>query len=162
MRESFAPVQRNAMPTAPARTPGLISKVGHSYGLTPCRRPQRNSFYVCINWMRRCVLNIAFKPPLKNVLAQEILQSSWLKINAKFQIIFWKVEKSDQFRLHATPCQLSVVNIFCLHWQMRVVNKASLHNHFITLKFKFAFERPVKNISATYTSEPPDLKTIQN
>ena len=29
IRESFGPVQRNAMPTAPARAPAMISKVGH-------------------------------------------------------------------------------------------------------------------------------------
>ena len=32
IRESFGPVQRNAMPTAPARAPALISKVGHLGG----------------------------------------------------------------------------------------------------------------------------------
>ena len=35
IRESFGPVQRNAMPTAPARAPAMISKVGHSRGLRP-------------------------------------------------------------------------------------------------------------------------------
>ena len=35
IRESFRPAQRNAMPTAPARAPALISKVGHSRGLRP-------------------------------------------------------------------------------------------------------------------------------
>ena len=35
IRESFGPVQRNAMPTAPVRAPAIISKVGHSRGLTP-------------------------------------------------------------------------------------------------------------------------------
>ena len=33
MRESFGPVQRNAMPTAPARTPAMISKVHLGWGL---------------------------------------------------------------------------------------------------------------------------------
>ena len=35
IRESFGPVQRNAMPTAPARAPALISKMVHSIGLRP-------------------------------------------------------------------------------------------------------------------------------
>ena len=73
-----------------------------------------------------------------------------------------KSKNHDQFRLQAPPCQLSFVDIFCLHWQMHVVNKASLNNHFITLNFKIAFERPLKNVSATYISGHPDFKTIQN
>ena len=35
MRESFAPVQRSAIPIAPAQPPAMFSKVGHSRGLRP-------------------------------------------------------------------------------------------------------------------------------
>ena len=63
---------------------------------------------------------------------------------------------SDQFRLHAPPCQLNFVDIFCLHWQTHVANKVSLNNHFLTLNFEIVFDRPLKNVSATDISEPPD------
>ena len=53
MRESFAPVQRNAMPTAPARAPALISKVVHTrWPAATAADPERRS--VAYNFNHLC------------------------------------------------------------------------------------------------------------